>query len=270
MNASTHPRDHGGNLDAAILSFGGDNWIDLSTGINRTAWTIPEVSARAWSTLPTQSDKALLIKAAQRAYETSAPGLALAGAQAAIQLVPALRQIGLARILGPTYNEHAAQLVAGGWQVEEVNSMAALEGADLAVVVNPNNPGGEHYTSEQLLSLKDQVGTLVVDESFGDSRPELSIASNADQQGLIVLRSFGKFYGLAGLRLGFMFSDTSTINSAQDMAGPWPVSGVAIQVGCQALIDDDWKYNMIARLRTDAARLDALAKQCHWRHRSAG
>ena len=265
MNALTHQRDHGGNLDAAIKRYGGDRWIDLSTGINRTPWPIPSMPQRAWTDLPTQTDKARLMDAARVAYNTTAPGLALAGAQSAIQLVPSLRDVGLARILGPTYNEHAAQLIANGWQVEEVGHIDALDGADLAVVVNPNNPGGEHYTPEQLLSLKTKVGTLVVDESFGDARPELSVVSHANQKGLWVMRSFGKFYGLAGLRLGFLFADNDTILNASEMGGPWPVSGIAIEIGCQALMDNAWKQRMIETLRADAERLDALAQQRGWR-----
>ena len=269
MKPLTHQRGHGGNLDAAIQRYGhgsgADNWIDLSTGINRIPWPVAKLPSRAWTDLPTHTDKARLLAAARHAYKTSAPGLALAGAQSAIQLVPKLRNTGIARILGPTYNEHAAQLMAGGWQVEVVESIAALEGADLAVIVNPNNPGGEHYTPEQLVSVKAQVSTLVVDESFGDAHPELSLAAHADQEGLFVLRSFGKFYGLAGLRLGFLFADAKTIASATEMGGPWPVSGIAIEIGSRALSDDAWKKSMIETLRKDAARLDVLAGQCGWR-----
>ena len=179
--------------------------------------------------------------------------------------MPQLCRKGLARILGPTYNEHAAQLINAGWQVEVVDNIDALDEADLAVVVNPNNPGGEHYTSEHLLNLKTRVGVLVVDESFADAQPALSIVSHANQQGLIVLRSFGKFYGLAGLRLGFLFADAKTVGSAQELSGPWPVSGIAIEIGSQALSDNQWKEQMIQTLRADASRLDALAIQCGWR-----
>ncbi len=268
MNTPADKRDHGGNLDEAMRRYGGHNWIDLSTGINRRPWPIPSLPARAWTDLPTAADKERLMAAARHAYATSAPGLAVAGAQAAIQLVPQLRDIGLARglarILGPTYNEHAAALTVGGWRVEMVENLSALDGADLAVVVNPNNPGGEHHPAERLQALEDQVGTLVVDESFGDARPELSLASRADRTDLIVMRSFGKFYGLAGLRLGFLFADAATVAKARSLSGPWPVSGVAIDIGSQAFADVNWQRQTIERLRADAERLDRLARQCAW------
>ncbi|MEM7258824.1 MAG: threonine-phosphate decarboxylase CobD [Pseudomonadota bacterium] len=258
-------RDHGGNLDEAIQHYGGSDWIDLSTGINRTPWPIPDLPPTCWKDLPTRTDQHRLLQAARTAYQTTAPGLALAGAQSAIQLVPQLSEPGTARIIGPTYNEHAASLKANGWEVKIVHRLEALAGAQLAVVVNPNNPGGQHYPADQLLQLHQQVGTLVVDESFGDACPELSLAPHANQKGLVILRSFGKFYGLAGLRLGFMFADETTISRAADLCGPWPVSGIAIEVGTQALLDSSWKNNMIRQLRGDAARLDNLAENCKWR-----
>src|SRR5690606_25816792 len=145
-----------------------------------------------------------LVEAASEAYgvapETILP---LAGAQAAIQLYPRLATPGLARVLTPTYNEHAASLAAQGWQVEAGEGLRGLAGADLTVVVNPNNPDGRHWTPEALEGLAKKVGLLVVDESFADPHPDLSVATGVSER-LIVLRSFGKFYGLAGARLGFV------------------------------------------------------------------
>ena len=126
--------------------------------------------------------------------------VALAGAQAAIQLIPQLAPPGRARVLAPTYNEHAAALRAAGWAVEEVSRLEDLAGADLAVLVNPNNPDGRRIEPETLLARLPQVGRLVVDESFGDPDPALSLAAACGRPGLIVLRSFGKFWGLAGVR----------------------------------------------------------------------
>lgn len=122
--------------------------------------------------------------------------------QAAIQLYPRLDRPGTARILGPTDNEHAGSLAAQGWRVEVVGDLAALAGADLAVVVNPNNPDGQHHPAAAVRALGGRVGRLVVDESFADPVPEISVAQQAGQAGMVVLRSFGKFWGLAGLRLG--------------------------------------------------------------------
>lgn len=256
-------RDHGGNLDAARARYGGEDWIDLSTGINRQSWPVPPLPAGAWTDLPTAEAKAALMAAARAAFATQAPGLALNGAQAAIQMVPLLRPPGLARVVAPTYNEHAACLRAAGWRVEEVSDPKALCGADLGVVVNPNNPDGHRHDPAALLALSEQV-PLVVDESFADADPGLSVAAHAGAR-LIVLRSFGKFWGLAGLRLGFAFADAAIIDRMQALSGPWPVSGPALEIGRLALADTAWRAQAAARLRPEAQRLDALAQGAGWR-----
>lgn len=258
-------RDHGGDIDTAQARFGGTNWIDLSTGINRAPYPLPSLPTEAWTALPTAAATARLLTAAGAAYHSQAPILAVAGAQAAIQLIPRLSAPARARILTPTYNEHSAALRSAGWQVDEVTTLAALEGADLAVVVNPNNPDGQNHAPEDLLRLASRVGRLVVDESFADARPDLSLAPKAGQGRLVVLRSFGKFYGLAGVRLGFILGSEADITTLAEMAGPWPVSGPAIAIGTVALSDRFWAETAMARLRTDVARLDLLAQSAGWK-----
>jgi len=250
----------------AQARFGGLDWIDLSTGINRTPFSLPSLPAEVWTALPTAAATARLLVVARTAYRSQAPMLAVGGAQAAIQLIPRISAPARARILAPTYNEHAAALRNAGWQVEEVASLAALEGADLAIVVNPNNPDGRCHAREDLLRLAIKVGRLVVDESFADARPDLSLAPDAALGRLIVLRSFGKFYGLAGARLGFILGPEADIATLTEMAGPWPVSGPAIAIGTAALSDRAWAETTAARLRTDAARLDALVQSAGWKH----
>lgn len=265
-------RDHGGNLDQAMTAHGGrmEDWLDLSTGINRRPYPMPVLQADTFRALPRGNAIAALIAAAGRAYGSTAPILPLAGAQAAIQLVPRLAPSGQARVLGPTYNEHAATLRAEGWQVETVTTLQALAGADLAVVVNPNNPDGRRTTPRDLLALLPKVRQLIVDESFADPVPELSLAPQADRAGLVVLRSFGKFYGLAGLRLGFALGPQPAIDRLTAMAGPWPVSGPAIALGTLALDDAGWTRRMTRTLAGDAARLDTLAARKGWRLRGGG
>lgn len=262
-------RDHGGNLDWAMRHHGGtaEDWIDLSTGINPLPYPVPEIGAHSWCALPTRADMAALETAAQAAYGTRAAAVPLAGAQAAIQLVPKLAPPGDARVLAPTYNEHAAVLRDSGWQVEEVAEPAALAGADLAVVVNPNNPDGRRYEREALLALAAKIRLLVVDESFADPEPGLSLAGSIgpESEGLVVLRSFGKFYGLAGLRLGFALTGTHLARRLRSMAGPWPVCGPAIAIGRKALPDSLWHRATCERLGADAARLDTLATRASWR-----
>lgn len=260
-------REHGGNLDLAQQRFGGraEDWIDLSTGINRLPYPVGEVSARAWSALPSRAEIDALHQAARHAYRTRAPIVAIGGAQAAIQSLPQFAPTGRARILSPTYNEYAGVLAATGWDVQEVAELDALAGADLAIVVNPNNPDGRPQTPKDLLALLPRVGRLVVDESFADAVPQLSVASEADRPGLLILRSFGKFYGLAGLRLGFAIGNADDIAKLSAMSGPWPVSGAAITIGCRALRDAAWAEATSARLARDCVRLDGMVQSQGWR-----
>ncbi|MDO8881357.1 MAG: threonine-phosphate decarboxylase CobD [Pseudotabrizicola sp.] len=260
-------RDHGGNLDQAVAVFGTGDWIDLSTGINRRPWPLPLLDPDCWRSLPTRAAQAGLVAQAARAWGASdrAAGIALAGAQAAIQLMPLLRPAGRAAVLGPTYNEHAACLIQAGWDVASVSTIEALHGAALAVVVNPNNPDGRCHTPEDMLALSRKVGFLVVDESFGDITPGLSLLPQAGQDNLLILRSFGKFYGLAGLRLGFAFGADSDIAALARMAGPWAVSGPAIEIGRQAISDTGWADAMRTQLALDAGRADDLARVAGWK-----
>lgn len=261
----SNPRDHGGNLDAAMDQYGGTRaqWLDLSTGINPVAYPVPAIPSEAWAVLPRKSDMARLERAAQSAYETDLPCVSFAGAQGAIQAMPFLRSPGQARVLAPTYNEHAAALRNCGWQVSEVPKLADLAGADLAVVVNPNNPDGSSYDQNDLTTLATQVGLLVIDESFADTETGLSLLGTVPDNA-VVMRSFGKFYGLAGLRLGFAIAHPDISSRLRDLAGPWPVSGPAIEIAVQALADRAWKDQTISRLQTDAARLDQLAQTAGW------
>lgn len=260
-------RDHGGNLEWAISHYGGshEQWIDLSTGINRQPYVVRSISNPAWVNLPTATATARLIEAAQKTYNTKASILALAGAQAAIQLIPHLSQPGKACIMSPTYNEHAGALRSAGWEVKEACQLKELLGADLAVVVNPNNPDGRHYTVEELLAVRSKVGRLVVDESFADPYPSLSIASEAGGEGLIVLRSFGKFYGLAGMRLGFAIGCKADISTLAELAGPWPVCGPALEIGADALANTAWAKATTTRLLDEISRMDKHALKTGWK-----
>ncbi len=263
---TSRTRDHGGDIDRARAEYGGtaQDWIDLSTGINRRPYPLPDLPDDVWRALPTAMAEAALVQSARLAYGTDAPILPLAGAQAAIQMIPRLLSPGRARVLGPTYNEHAASLRAAGWHVEDVYHPDALAGADLAVIVNPNNPDGRVWSPEEIMELRGSVGTLVVDESFADALPEVSVASEARDQGLWVLRSFGKFYGLAGVRLGFVLGYGADLDRLRDMAGPWSVSGPALEIGRKALADLDWAAATRPRLIADAARLDDMVAATGW------
>ncbi len=259
-------RDHGGDLDRARADYGGEDWIDLSTGINRVPYPVPDLPPQAWAALPMAADIAALEAAAARAFGATGTVVALAGAQAAIQSVPRLDPPGRAAVLAPTYNELAAALAAQGWRVTPAPTPEAMAGADLAVVVNPNNPDGRRWAPEVLARLAGRVGRLVVDESFADAEAGLSLAPSGDALGerLIVLRSFGKFYGLAGLRLGFALSGPQTAARLRALAGPWAVGGPAVAIGKAAYGDAAWRRATGARLMARAARLRALLAAAGW------
>lgn len=255
-------RDHGGDLDRARARWGEGAWLDLSTGINRHPWPVPPLPPGAWTDLPTASARAA-VEGAARALWGSPAALAVNGAQAGIEALPRLFPgPGRAVVLAPGYNEHPAQWRAGGWDVVE-GGPDAMVGADLAVLVNPNNPDGRAWSPAQVLALAARVGRLVVDESFADSDPALSVARHASDR-LIVLRSFGKFWGLAGVRLGWVLTDATTRDQLAGVAGLWSVSGPALALGAMALPDAAWAAATRARMGRDAARLDALAARAGW------
>ena len=242
------PRDHGGGLDAAIARFGGarPDWLDLSTGINPVAYPVPSFRSGVWAELPDQAAQDALERAARRFWNIPAHAAVLAapGASALIARLPALMPASVVQIDAPTYNEHAAAFRAHGWQISRQ--------ADAAVVVHPNNPDGRWAAPKECGSL------LVIDESFCDIAPERSLTGMASRPGVLVLKSFGKFWGLAGLRLGFAIGDPTLIERLADMLGPWPVSGPALALGQAALSDMRWARSTRERLRADSVRLDAL------------
>ncbi len=260
---------HGGNLAAAEARFGrpAAGWLDLSTGINPFAYAIPEIPASAWHRLPDGSDQARLFTAAHRCFGTTSNlTMALAnGSQALIQwlprLLPAATGVGRAAIVSPTYGEHAKCWADGGYRIEAIDRLDAFaDRHSIVVLANPNNPDGRQTEPAILLSLADRLarrgGMLVVDEAFVDVEPRLSIATAAGRAGLIVLRSFGKFFGLAGLRLGIALGPELVIRRLTDALGPWAVSGPAMHIASVAMNDARWIVDMRLQLRQAAIRLD--------------
>ncbi len=250
------PRDHGGGLDAARARWGGAaaDWLDLSTGIAPVPYPLPDLPARAWTALPDRDAQAAL-EAAARAFWRVPDGagvLAAPGASALIARLPALGHApARASIPGPTYNEHAAAFRAAGWTVTD-----ALEDAPARVLVHPNNPDGRLWTRSEA-----RAPAPVIDESFCDVAPDASLVDLAARPGTVVLKSFGKFWGLAGLRLGFAIGHPDTLAPLAEALGPWPVSGPALAIGAAALRDPGWAAGARARYARDAARLDrAMAR----------
>jgi cobalamin biosynthetic protein CobC len=185
------------------------------------------------------------------------------GTQILLPLVAALVPPGRAGILGPTYSEHARAAALAGHAVMDVGDIDELRRFDLAVIVNPNNPDGRIITKEKLLALSDDLngrgGLLAVDEAFMDvGPPEASLAGEIRRGNIIVLRSFGKFFGLAGLRLGFALAAPDLAAALSAALGPWAVSGPAIAIAQRALADDVWIDATRTRLASAAEKLDQL------------
>ena len=258
---------HGGDISQAVADFGdgaGRTWLDLSTGIAPEPYPLPEVPGAAWQQLPQKGAVDRLLGVARSAYGATpdCPIVAAPGTQLLIQLLPLLRPGAEVRILGPTYSEHAICWKRTARQVTIVTALENLEAADVAIITNPNNPDGRIAAPGTLQSLAEQMakrdGLLIVDEAFADVMPAVSIVPRTGMPGLLVLRSFGKFFGLAGLRLGFALGTTKDIAALEKLIGPWAVPGPALTIGTQALGDVEWATAARGRYREQAQQLDAL------------
>jgi len=256
---------HGGDLLGAEARFGRPpaGWLDLSTGISPFAYPLPTLAPECWQRLPDRDREDRVRRVAAAAYGVSGPDQVVmaAGSQAIIQALPRLRAPSRVAVVGPTYAEHAACWTQGGHQLSLVETLERAGDAEVAIVVNPNNPDGRRHDRRRLQALANDMagrgGLLIVDEAFGDLDPTLSMAPEV-RPGLLVLRSFGKFFGLAGLRLGFALAEPSLARALQSALGPWPVNGPALAVGEIALADHAWIASARGRLHREAGLLDGI------------
>ncbi|MDE2228763.1 MAG: threonine-phosphate decarboxylase [Alphaproteobacteria bacterium] len=263
----SEPLYHGGDLAWAAEHYpeAEHPWIDLSTGINPWPYPFTPPPLDIWTRLPPVRLDQQLRHAAAAYYGVGDPNAIAAapGSQALIQLLPRLRPRGYIAIVVPTYGEYAACWNASGHAVVPIATIDAVPAeCDVVVVANPNNPDGRIVSPERLAIVADTLsrrgGWLVVDESFADTAPQTSLADYAVRPGLIVLRSFGKFFGLAGLRLGFALATPRLAGALRAALGPWAVSGPASWIGAKALTDTTWIAATQARLSVESAHLDAL------------
>jgi cobalamin biosynthetic protein CobC len=258
---------HGGDLAAARQMFpdAPEPFIDLSTGINPHSYPLPQLPSDLFARLPEPAALARLVTVAAQAYGAASPGhvVAAPGTQILLPLVAGLRPPGRAAVLGPTYAEHRRVAALADHRAEEVTEIGELARADLATVVNPNNPDGRIVGRDGLLALADRLrargGLLVVDEAFADVAPAgTSLAGDVACGNVVLLRSFGKFFGLAGLRLGFALAAPDLAARLTAALGPWAVSGPAITIGEMALADHAWADATRAMLAREAQRLDGI------------
>jgi cobalamin biosynthetic protein CobC len=243
--------EHGGQLRAAAYKYGIplERWVDLSTGINPMGYPVPLIPADCWLRLPENDDG---LNEAAAAYYTTPHLLPCAGSQSAIQALPRLRPACRVGILSPTYAEHAHAWRQAGHEVMLIDDYSPDLALDVLLVVNPNNPTGRLLDPHTLLSwhawLSEHGGWLVVDEAFMDATPEHSLAKHAGVEGLVILRSLGKFFGLAGARCGFILGWKALLDQMQEMLGPWGIAHPTRWVAMQALADTDWQAEQRLRL----------------------
>lgn len=264
---------HGGALAQAHRLFPAAPrpFLDLSTGINPVPYQWPPTGQDAFTRLPEPDDEIHLCAIAATAYGVCDPAMVAAapGTQLLISLMPLLlaRPPGRVAILSPTYAEHAESWRNAGHAVHETTSAGVIAEADIGILCNPNNPDGRRIEASAIVTLADRLarrgGLLIVDESFADLEPPgVSAAAALPHPALIILRSFGKSYGLAGLRLGFALAAPPVTALIRRALGPWAISGPALAIGIEALGNAAWREETIRRLQVDTARLDALA----WAH----
>ena len=257
--------EHGGGIRRAAARFGiaPERWLDLSTGINPRGWTTAEaIPAACWSRLPEDDDG---LEAAARAFYGVADLLPLAGSQAAIQALPRLRPPCRVGVLAPTYAEHPHAWRLAGHQVVELTPAHLendLDAFDVVVAVNPNNPTGRLLPPERLLDWRHRLaqrgGWLLVDEAFIDATPARSLARAAGLPGLILLRSLGKFFGLAGARVGFLMAEKTVLQPMRELLGPWTLAGPSRWLATAALADTTWQAEARQSLPEASARLATL------------
>jgi cobalamin biosynthetic protein CobC len=251
--------EHGGKLHEAAARWGipRADWLDLSTGIAPWSYPLPVPPAEVWQRLPEDDDG--LAAAAQAYYGTGDDNqrlLLLPGSQAAIQWLPRLLPPGRVALPTPLYNEHPAAWQAAGHVPVDWDAAA-----EYAVLCNPNNPTGARCTRAALLARARGLRLLVVDEAFADADPReslVAVAGVGEYENIVVLRSLGKFFGLAGARVGAAIGAPALLDRLAAALGPWAIAHPARWAAQRALDDGPWQTAQRARLHAAAARLTAL------------
>jgi len=256
--------EHGGHLIEAAKKYNipVNQWLDLSTGINPNGWPIPDIPAECWQRLPEPDDG--LIDAAKNYYQCQSI-LPVAGSQAAIQSLPLLRNKSTVGVLSLAYAEHAYSWKKAGHEVIELSETTItnqLHKLDVLILINPNNPTAQRFTKTQLLEWHQQLqqrnGWLIIDEAFIDSTPEHSLSSYPLNDGLIILRSIGKFFGLAGIRCGFVITNHHILKQLDELLGPWTISNPSRYIATAALLDLNWQNKTQCDLKNQSNRLALL------------
>lgn len=258
------PIAHGGALSEAIAKYGGtaSEWLDLSTGISPFSLPLPEISADSWRRLPEQSEVRRVCELAMRHYGGSVVPIAVPGTQAAIQLLPFLTpNASEVAIVSPTYGEYEQAFRRMDMEVDPIDALdgATVTRASVAVLANPNNPDGRETPRDDIFGFvrAQRHRLVIIDEAFADMRQDLTMVGAAGMEpNLVVMRSFGKFFGLAGLRLGFVFAEPALAKILSDRLGPWAVSGPALAIAAHAFS----RLDLINELRTKLDKAHAMTR----------
>nr|WP_294917028.1 threonine-phosphate decarboxylase CobD [uncultured Neokomagataea sp.] len=262
---------HGGQIRRIMEQFphAPQPYLDLSTGISPFAYPFTP-NAMKLRALPQPHEEYAVMQAAAKAYGAADSAYVVAGpgTQILINLLPLVLSVRSITIWGPTYSGHERAWQRAGYTVRHVETSAACEAAmrygGAVVVVNPNNPDGRLVSKARLAQWADLCaeagGVLIVDEAFADFCDE-TVSSLLPHEGLLVLRSFGKTYGLPGVRLGFALGSRAEMMRLRGILGEWAVSVDALEVGCTALSDVVWYQQARERAWTDTRRLSAMLEQ---------
>ncbi|MBQ1498375.1 MAG: aminotransferase class I/II-fold pyridoxal phosphate-dependent enzyme [Sphingomonas sp.] len=250
---------HGGGIEAARRHFGGDDWLDLSTGINPQPWPGADTLAIDWRRLPERHELAALETAAATYFGLDPRHVcAVPGTEIGLRLVGGLLG-GAAQFVAPGYRTHGEMIA----RAAPTDLDAAQDGT--LILANPNNPDGRVLSParlEELLDRRAGDAWLLLDEAFADVDPAPSLAGRVgDARRLVIFRSFGKFFGLAGVRLGFVLGPAPLLDAIRAALGAWPVSAAAIAIGAAAYRDRAWIERMRAQLPAQAVALDAVLRE---------
>ena len=257
---------HGGSLDLMQGTFPNapQPWIDLSTGINPWPYPDTEIAASELQHLPTARATTACRRAMALAIGAASENLLLApGSELLIRLLPTVLNPTRVCVAAGSYGDHAKVWGASGTEMQEhADPLQHVDDYDTLVVVNPNNPDGRRWSRDQMLAVARKLGRkgghLIVDEAYADLEPQHSLADACGINGLIVLRSFGKFYGLAGVRLGALLAPDDLLTAMSTRLGVWPVSGLALSIATRAYADAGWQTKTRDRLRHARAALDTV------------
>lgn len=254
QNQSGFFAEHGGDIEGAAAHFGIPlaEWIDLSTGMNPEPYPVEALAVEVFHKLPYQSQS--FIESSAR-YYGSEQFVAVAGSQAAIQWLPQLLadlpvllpSVGYRDHYEYWHQRHSVDFydsLDASVAAEEISDRLSQNSRQHLLVINPNNPSGIQFSIQQIIEWSGMLSGrafVIVDEAFIDTCVGESLLNLKLPNNIVVLRSFGKFFGLAGIRLGYVFANDSLLARFRQCLTCWQINGPAQAVAIKALSDEVWQ-----------------------------